>query len=203
MNNVIHINKYKNSFKKKKMLLITIISGIILGNLIWKYFIQDIADLDIQIPSSNNITFNDKTPEALTTAQLANYFEINENKPILLYIYTTWCKVCHENFTVINELSREFQNTNLKIIAIAIDKELNADRLKNYLNNFGNLYFEPKFLIHKEGFIDFLKKQNVKYNHRIPFTILFSKNSNIITKYSGTKNKNHLRNKIIKELFSE
>jgi len=203
MNKIIDINQYRQNNKKdsKKMLFLSIIIGLSIGLILWKYFVENIANYDVKIPQSLNIKFNDKQPVGMTTAQVAIEFENFDDKPILLYIYTTWCGVCSKNFEVFNEISREFQNTDLKVMALAIDRNLETQKLSNYLNNFGDVYFQPNYLLFKDGFIEFLLKKNIKYSGHIPFTALISRNGEVITKYTGVKNKNYLRNRIIKELY--
>jgi peroxiredoxin len=200
-NKIIFLRKNNIFFKNKKMLFVSIILGVFCGFIAWNFLIENQAALDVKIPQSKNITFNDKDPLAMTTAQVDDQFNNFDDKPILLYIYTTWCSVCGENFETFNEIAREFQETELKVFAIAIDKGLDSEHLNSYLNKFGNLYFQPRYLVFKEGFIDFLRKKNIAYNGRIPFTVLISGDGKIITKFSGTKNKKYLRNKIIKTLY--
>jgi len=53
----------------------------------------------------------------------------------------------------------------------------------------------------KEGFLEFLKKKNINYQGRIPYTVLISQYGEVVTKYVGTKSPNYLRNKIIKEIY--
>lgn len=201
MNNKIINFPQKKSQKNLKMLFLVIVFGALAGMFFWRFFVENVARVDVQIPESKNITFNNSSPISMTTAQVANEFEKSENKPILLYIYTTWCQVCSKNFSVINEISREFQNTELRVITLAIDRNLDGDSLKSYLGQYGEIYFEPRFLAFKDGFIEFLQKQNISYNNRIPFTVLISKDGDVVTKFSGMKSKNYLRNKIIKELY--
>ncbi len=191
----------KKSQKNFKMLFLVIAVGAIVGMISWQYFVENVAKVDVKIPESKNIAFNSQLPISMTTAQVANEFEKADGKPILLYVYTTWCKVCVKNFPVINEIAREFQNTDLRVISLAIDRKLEAEALQAYLDKYGEFYFEPRFLAFKEGFIEFLQKKNIRYDNRIPFTVLISKDGEVITKYSGAKNKNYLRNKIIKELY--
>ncbi len=201
MNNKIINFPQKKSQKNLKMLFLVIVFGALIGMFFWQYFVENVARVDVQIPESKNISFNSSSPISMTTAQVANEFEKSENKPILLYIYTTWCKVCSKNFPIINEISREFQNTDLRVIALAIDRNLDAEALKEYLNQYGEIYFEPRFLGFKDGFVEFLQKQNISYSNRIPYTVLLSKDGEVVTKFAGMKSKNYLRNKIIKELY--
>ena len=143
------------------MLFLFIAIGIITALLSWHFLVENKAKLDVKIPESKNLFYNDQQPIALTTAQIADEFEQYEGKPILLYLYTTWCNVCKKNFPVFNEIVREFQNTDLKIIAIAIDRDLTEEKLMSQLEPFGNIYFQPKYLAFKEGFGDFLKQKNI------------------------------------------
>lgn len=195
-----HRKKRQPQSKSRKMLFLTIIIGAVAGLLVWRFFVENIATLDVKIPPSQNITFNNQEPLGLTTSQIANEFEKADGKPILLYIYTSWCKICTNNFPVFNDIAREFQNTNLVVLAIAIDRELDPAYLSQYLNRFGEVYFQPNYLIQKTGFIEFLQKHQIEYNGRIPFTALISANGDVVAKFSGAKRKNYLRHKIIKEL---
>jgi thiol-disulfide isomerase/thioredoxin len=181
------------------MFFLTIFIGAALGFALWHYFVDNIAALDVQIPESKNISFSDHHPISMTTQQVADEFEKADNKPILLYIYTTWCGVCKKNIPIINEIAREFQNTDLQVISLAIDRGIDEQTLKIYLDSYGDIYFEPRYLSFKEGFLEFLKKKDINYTNRIPFTVLISRNGEIVTKFTGAKSKNYLRNKIIRQ----
>ncbi len=187
--------------KNKKMLFLVVLIGAFLGLALWNYFVADTANLDVQIPESKNINFNQTLPLAMTANQVAIEFEQADGKPILLYIYTSWCKICTKNFPVINEIAREFQNTELRIMALSIDRNQQSETLQAYLNKFGDVYFAPRFLVSKDGFLEFLQKKNIRYSNHIPFTVLLSRDGEVVAKFSGMKSKNYLRNKIIRELY--
>lgn len=193
------INQEKNK-EVKKMLFLVIIIGALSGYFIWNYFVENAYNSDVQIPESNNISFSNELPKSYLVQQLSDDFEQYEGSPILFYIYATWCKNCAKFTPTINEIAREFQNTNLKVVTLAIDKNIESEALKNYLSRFGEIYFEPKYLVSKDGFVDFLSKKGIKYNKYVPFTVLMSSEGEIITKFSGSKSENYLRAKVIKEL---
>ena len=197
---IIQFPQNKNH-KNRRMLFFVILVGAIVGMVSWQYFVENVASFDVQIPESKNITFNQEVVQSMTTAQIANEFEKADGKLVLLYIYATWCRSCTKNFPVFNEIAREFQNTELQVIAIAIDRNMDEETLKNYLGKFGDYYFQPRYLAFKDGFLEFLNKKNIKYTSRIPFTVLISRDGEVKMKYAGGKSKNYLRNKIIKELY--
>lgn len=192
------INKLRED---RKMLFIVAVTSAFIASFLWNYFVVMPSRLDVQIAPSQNITFNNTKPIPMTTGQVANEFEEYEGKPVLLYIYTTWCSSCARQTPVINEIAREFQNTDLKIITLAVDKDLNPNDLQSHLSRYGNVYFQPRYLSFKEGFLEFLKKKNINYQGRIPYTVLISQYGEVVTKYVGAKSPNYLRNKIIKEIY--
>lgn len=201
---VISIKKYqKNKFKENKMLFIIILCAILVGLFVWNKYVEEQSYLEISIPESNNIFYNDQTPIASTTAEIASIFENSKEKPILLYIYTTWCGVCKKNFANINEIAREFQNTELKVLTIAIDRDLSGEKFMNYLNSNGNIYFEPRYLAFRDGFKEYLRKNKIKYRGVIPYTVLIGSDGKIKTSFKGIKSKKYLKIQIIKELFPE
>jgi thiol-disulfide isomerase/thioredoxin len=202
-NKIVSLSKFRQSKQKKeyKMLFFVIAIGICTGLVVWNYYVENISHLDVKIPQSKNIDFGHEKPVAMTSAQIANEFEKYDGKPILLYIYTTWCAICKKNFANVNEIAQEFQETELHIIALAIDRDLTEEALQHELNQHGSLYFHPRFLAFKEGFREFLKQKKINYEGRIPFTVLIGRDGKTIIKYVGAKNKNYLRNKIIRELY--
>jgi thiol-disulfide isomerase/thioredoxin len=199
MNKIINLQNYQKPKKNYKMFFLTIFIGAFAGFALWHYFVENIAALDVSIPPSKNISFSETIPLAMTTSQVADEFEKADGKPVLLYIYTTWCGVCKKNIPVVNEIAREFQSTDLQVITLAIDRGIDEKTLQNYLNGYGDIYFYPRFLSFKEGFIDLLKKKEINYKNRIPFTVLIGRNGEIITKFSGIKSKNYIRNKIVRQ----
>jgi thiol-disulfide isomerase/thioredoxin len=193
--------KHSKFNKNRKMFFLLIVFATAVGLISWHFFVENVENSEVAIPASRNIDYSQEMPKAMSAAQIANKFENAHGKPILLYIYTTWCKTCFKTFPVINEIAREFQNTELEIITLAIDRDMTDFQLKNHLQKYGQIYFEPQFLAFKDGFISLLQNKGISYNGRIPFTVLISRGGEVVVKFSGSKSKNYLRNRIIKELY--
>lgn len=198
MNKILFLRKDQ---KLKKMLLVILIIGILSGALIWNYFIDGVSRLDALIPPPENISFNQENPKLISTKEIAEFLHDSKGKPALIYLYTTWCKQCSNNFSIINEIAREFQNTDLRFMAIAIDRDLDQSHLKDYLSSHNSIFFSSKILVSKEGFKDLMKSIDVEYNGRIPFTIILDKEGRVVTKFSGIRSKSFLHNKIVRELY--
>jgi thiol-disulfide isomerase/thioredoxin len=188
--------------QKKKMVFISILLALIIGSVVWKLLIENYAESDIIIPISSNIDYSNQFPTLKNIENIVKKFEANDNKPILLYLFTTWCKVCNNNFNNINELAREFQNTDLVFISLAIDRDLDIENFNTYIKNLAPVYFEPLYLGNRNGFLEFLKQKKITYKNRIPYTILFARDGSISADFSGVKSPKYLRSKIIKELYS-
>jgi len=184
------------------MLLITIFIGWLLGYFIWHIYIQKVANEKIKIPPSNNISYNQVLPDKIDAKQLINLVADAQGKPILLYFYTTWCGICVKNFDFINTLAKEMQNTNLQILAIAVDKELSALELQQYHNkNNQDLYFKPYILTSKAQFVDFLKQTEVDFRGAVPYTAIIGKDGKEVFNYIGIKDYDYLKSKVIKYLY--
>jgi len=184
------------------MLLITIFIGWLLGYFIWHIYIQKVANEKIKIPPSNNISYNQVLPDKIDAKQLIDLVADAQGKPILLYFYTTWCGICAKNFDFINTLAKEMQNTNLQILAIAVDKELSALELQQYHNkNNQDLYFKPYILTSKAQFVDFLKQTKVDFRGAVPYTAIIGKDGKEVFNYIGIKDYDYLKSKVIKYLY--
>jgi len=60
----------------------------------------------------------------------------NENKPILLYFWASWCPYCSKDFDVVKNIYPEYAD---RVTFLAIDLDLNEDAelIKNYKNKKG------------------------------------------------------------------
>jgi thiol-disulfide isomerase/thioredoxin len=195
-NNIVVLNKIKN-FKRAKMIAAILIVVAILSIIIWNNVINQEID-NVKIPESNNKTYGH--PEAISPSDIINQIENNKGKPTLLYVYTTWCGICKQQLPVINEISRKFQNTDLKVIAVAIDKNIDGAALQNHLQYYQNIYFQPQYLVYSDGLGDLLAKKNIKYNKIIPLTVLIDRDGSVKARFTGYKGGKSLARKITKTL---
>jgi peroxiredoxin len=183
------------------MLLITIFIGWLVGYFLWHIYIEKIANENIKIPPSSNISYHQVLPIEIDVKQLTNFIFENQ-KPTLLYFYTTWCGICAKNFAILNGLAQEMQNTNLQVLAIAIDKQLSTLELQQYHHkNTSDLYFKPYLLTSKAGFIDFLKQTKVDFRGAVPYTAIINAKGQEVFSYSGIKDYNYLKSKVLKYLY--
>lgn len=198
MNNPTNLIEFK---KKKRGKMIVVILSIItfLALIIWKLFIENSYLADIKIPESSNIVHHKINP--LTPSDVMTKVDNERGRPVLLYVYTTWCGVCKKNFPIINELAREFQNANITIITVAIDKNLDDEDFSKYLEVYGDIYFKPYYLVYSDGMADLIRQKDIKYNNVIPFTVLINRNGEVVESFSGSKKLSSMRNKIIKLIY--
>ena len=198
---IIHLKKFQTKNNSKFMLFLIILISVIVASLFWKFYVENQEILEAEVPQSQNIKFNKSAPVANDISSLAQQIRAVQGKPILIYFYTTWCGSCHKNFADFNEIARKFQNTDLEIIAVAIDKDLNQAKIANYMQSKGDFYFQPQFIVAKDGFREFLKEFGIKYKNRIPYTALFSSEGKLLISYNGAKSTKKLEIAIRKEVL--
>ncbi|MFT6332573.1 MAG: thiol-disulfide isomerase/thioredoxin [Lentimonas sp.] len=194
---LIGLHQFKK-IKQLKMIIVILIASAIAATLMWKYLGEDPAD-NLQIPQSSNYTY--QTPRAIAPSDIINQIESNIGKPILLHLYTTWCGICKKQLPVINEMSRKFQNTDLKVIIVAIDRNIDSESLKTYLEYHKNIYFEPQFLVYNDGLSDLLSQKNIRYNRVVPLTVLIDRSGKVDLRFTGYKKEHYVNRKIIKSLI--
>ncbi len=179
------------------MIVAILIIVAVLSMIIWNNIVNGEAD-NFKIPESNNKTYTH--PIAISPSDIINQIDNHKGKPILLYIYTTWCSICKQQLPSINEVSRKFQNTDLKVISVAIDKNIDDASLQNYLQFYQNIYFQPQYLVYSDGLGDLLIKKGIKYNKIIPLTVLIDRDGSIKFRFTGYKSTQSIARKIIKTL---
>lgn len=183
------------------MIIIIALIAVVIAVYGWNYIYEE-DSADVTIPLSNSVPYNFNDMRPIQPIEIINEIEKSEanNQPILLYFYTTWCGVCKKQFPIINEMARKFQNTDLKVMVIAVDKDITPQKAADSLRDLNEFYFKPEYLSDRAGFKDFLATKSINFKNRIPFTIIVDRNSKIIAQFSGYKSMNYVNRKIMKSL---
>lgn len=185
------------------MLFLIIIFCAIIASIFWRFYVVDQDILESEIQQSQNIRYSSSSIRPSEPRDIASQIQDAKGGPVLVYLYTTWCGSCKKNFPIFNEVAREFQNTGLRVVAIAIDADISGSKLSQFLSTKGDVYFQPQFLSSRNGFGDVLKEFNIKYSGRIPFTTVLSSKGDVLLKYIGSRPSRKLRLAIKKELLTE
>jgi peroxiredoxin len=97
----------------------------------------------------------------------------NNNNPIVISFWATWCKPCKQELENIHEVYDEWtEETNVKLIAISIDAARNTSKIKPLVNAKG-----WEYEIYQDSNSEFAKKMGVG---PIPHTFLLDSNKQII-----------------------
>lgn len=91
MTSLIYLTNFKKEKRKKMIVAISAIVAF-LALIMWKFLIENPSLSDIKIPESSNIIYH-KTIR-LDPNDIISKIENEKGRPILLYVYTTWCGVC-------------------------------------------------------------------------------------------------------------
>ena len=97
----------------------------------------------------------------------------NNNNPIVISFWATWCKPCKQELENIHEVYEEWQEeTNVKLIAISIDDSRNTSKIKPLVNAKG-----WEYEVYQDSNREFATKMGVS---PIPHTFLLDKNKNVV-----------------------
>ena len=118
-----------------------------------------------QIPS---VDIKDLNGKVFNTSEFDN-----NNNPIIISFWATWCKPCKQELENIHEIYEDWQeDTNVKLIAISIDDSRNTSKLKPFINSKGweyEIYHDPNS--------DFKRALGI---NSIPHTFLFNDKMEIV-----------------------
>ena len=138
--------------------------------LIWIYLLLNTYSLLGQIPS---VDIKNLNGTIINTSD----FDNNES-PIIISFWATWCKPCKEELENIHEIYEDWQDeTGVKLIAISIDDTRNAAKIRPLVNSKG-----WEYEIYHDSNSEFASKMGVK---PIPHTFLLDKNKKIVWNHSG------------------
>ena len=118
-----------------------------------------------QIPSVEIKNLNGKI---INTSQFDN-----NNKPIIISFWATWCKPCKQELENIHEVYEDWQEeTNVKLIAISIDDSRNSAKIKPMVDAKG-----WEYEVYQDSNRELASKMGV---NPIPHTFLLDGNKNIV-----------------------
>ena len=118
-----------------------------------------------QIP---NIDIKDLNGRVFNTSEFDN-----NNNPIIISFWATWCKPCKQELENIHEIYEDWQEeTNVKLIAISIDDSRNTAKIKPLVNAKG-----WEYEVYQDSNREFATKMGV---NPIPHTFLLDGNKQIV-----------------------
>ncbi len=132
--------------------------------------------------NAQQIDPNKKIPSAdIKTLENLNFntSELNNNqKPIVISFWATWCKPCINELNTLSELYAEWQEeTGVKIIAVSIDDARNMAKVAPFINGKGwdfEVYLDPNG--------DLKRAMNV---NTIPHTFLVNHDMEIVWQHNS------------------
>jgi cytochrome c biogenesis protein CcmG, thiol:disulfide interchange protein DsbE len=102
----------------------------------------------------------------------------NDNQPIVVSFWATWCKPCAKELDAITEVYEDWQDeTGVKVIAISIDDARNAAKVAPYANG-----KDWPFEIYVDANSDLKRALNV---NAIPHTFLLNANKEIVWQHTS------------------
>ena len=118
-----------------------------------------------QIP---NIDIKDLNGRVFNTSEFDN-----NNNPIIISFWATWCKPCKQELENIHEIYEDWQDeTNVKLIAISIDDSRNTAKIKPMVNAKG-----WEYEVYQDSNREFATKMGV---NPIPHTFLLDGNKQVV-----------------------
>lgn len=102
----------------------------------------------------------------------------NENGPLIISFFATWCKPCLRELKAIDELYPDWQEeTGVELIAVSIDEFQNSEKVRTLFSGSG---WEFKILLDPNG--EFKRKFGIT---PIPATVIIDKKGKVVHKHIG------------------
>ena len=102
----------------------------------------------------------------------------NDGNPTVISFWATWCKPCKEELNnIADEYDDWMDETGVKLVAISIDDQRSATRVKPYVNSVG---WDYQILLDKNS--DFKRAMGVQ---NVPHTFLLDGKGNIVYQHNS------------------
>ena len=96
-------------------------------------FMAGLLPAAAQIPA---VTLHDTEGHTVRTDTLSN-----QNRPMIISFFATWCKPCNRELSAIAELYPDWQaETGVRLLAVSIDDGQNAERVRPFVDGKGWTY---------------------------------------------------------------
>ena len=103
-----------------------------------------------------------------------NYVLSNKSSITVLFIFTSWCKVCKDAVPDILELTNKYNDGKVRVIMLSLDEEV--DKLKNIIEDYkkydSKFYYFDKKTARKDISLA-LFKNGIRYRGTIPHVTIF------------------------------
>ena len=126
--------------------------------------------LHAQLP---NVRLQDIDGNTVQTGSISN-----DDKPIIISFWATWCKPCLRELKAIHEVYPDWQDeTGVKMIIVSIDQAQDANKVKPLVDGFG---WEYEVLLDPNG--DFKRAMNVQ---NVPHVFVLDGKGKIVYNHTG------------------
>ena len=126
--------------------------------------------LHAQLP---NVRLQDIDGNTVQTGSISN-----DDKPIIISFWATWCKPCLRELKAIHEVYPDWQDeTGVKMIIVSIDQAQDANKVKPLVDGFG---WEYEVLLDPNG--DFKRAMNVQ---NVPHVFVLNGKGKIVYNHAG------------------
>ena len=126
--------------------------------------------LHAQLP---NVRLQDVNGNTVQTGEISN-----DDKPIIISFWATWCKPCLRELKAIHEVYPDWQDeTGVKMIIVSIDQAQDANKVKPLVDGFG---WEYEVLLDPNG--DFKRAMNVQ---NVPHVFVLDGKGKIVYNHAG------------------
>lgn len=136
-------------------------------------FAQGHTSTDTKKKKVPSVALKDVDGKAINTAEFSN-----DGKPIIISFWATWCSPCKRELNTINEEYTDWvDETGVKLVAVSIDDQQSAPRVKPYINGSGWEYD-----IWMDTNSDFKRAMGV---NNVPHTFIIDKDGYIVYSHNN------------------